>query len=90
MPIIVLFADRGAGGGLGGEAPVATAEPIAGGGRGGPAPGGPGGWGGAAPRGGGGGAAGPAWAAGDGTKNECPHLGQRIFKPAGGTRRSSI
>jgi hypothetical protein len=30
--------------------------------------------------------------AGDGamTRNECPHFGQRIFRPAGGTRRSSI
>jgi hypothetical protein len=24
------------------------------------------------------------------TKNECPHLGHRIFSPAGGMRRSSI
>jgi hypothetical protein len=24
------------------------------------------------------------------TRNECPHLGHRIFRPAGGTRRSSI
>jgi hypothetical protein len=24
------------------------------------------------------------------TTNECPHFGQRIFSPAGGTRRSSI
>ena len=24
------------------------------------------------------------------TRNECPHLGHLIFRPAGGTRRSSI
>jgi hypothetical protein len=24
------------------------------------------------------------------TRNECPHFGHRIFRPAGGTRRSSI
>ncbi len=29
-------------------------------------------------------------ASGLATMNECPHLGHRIFKPAGGTRRSSI
>jgi hypothetical protein len=39
-----------------------------------------------------GGAAGAAAGAAFGfvTRNECPHLGQRIFRPEGGTRRSSI
>ena len=32
------------------------------------------------------GGAAPGWV----TRNECPHLGQRIFRPVGGTRRSSI
>jgi hypothetical protein len=36
----------------------------------------------------GGGAAGVAF--GFVTRNEWPHLGQRIFRPVGGTRRSSI
>jgi hypothetical protein len=43
--------------------------------------------GGAAGEGAGGAAAAPV---GDGTMKECPHFGQRIFRPAGGTRRSSI
>jgi hypothetical protein len=30
-----------------------------------------------------------AEAPGDATRNEYPHLGQRIFRPAGGIRRSS-
>ena len=40
--------------------------------------------------------AGPAGATGGGgalgfvTRNEWPHFGHRIFRPAGGTRRSSI
>ena len=45
------------------------------------------------PRGGPGGATPggpPGDAAGFVTKNECPHFGHRIFRPAGGTRRSSI
>jgi methionine-gamma-lyase len=36
------------------------------------------------------GAAGNAAAPGFVTRNECPHFGQRILRPAGGTRRSSI
>jgi hypothetical protein len=32
----------------------------------------------------------PAAALGFITRNEWPHLGQRIFRPVGGTRRSSI
>jgi hypothetical protein len=56
----------------------------AGGGFGGPpAPGAGGGPGGAA-------GAAAAGALGFVTRNECPHLGHRIFSPAGGTRRSSI
>jgi len=37
-----------------------------------------------------GGGAGPGVAFGFVTRNEWPHLGHRIFRPVGGTRRSSI
>ena len=57
--------------------------------------GGGGGFGAPATAGAGVGAGGTAGAAAAGalgfvTRNECPHLGHRIFSPAGGTRRSSI
>jgi hypothetical protein len=64
----------------------------AGGGFAAPAAAGAGGAAGAAANGFAGGPAGaaPAGAFGFITRNECPHLGHRIFSPAGGTRRSSI
>lgn len=64
------------------------------GGGGGGLPGAPGDEGAGGRTGGGAGGAAAAGAAAPGafgfiTRNECPHFGHRIFKPAGGTRRSS-
>jgi hypothetical protein len=72
------FADGATGGGAGLTSPIAPIVGFAG--RGGIGLGG-----GFAPL-----ATGAPAATGLATRNECPHLGQRIFRPVGGTRRSSI